>query len=212
MPLPPPDTSRRHVHTRSVRVQSYAREDGLWDLEAELIDVKGYDFKKKGDVLHRAGEPVHHMHLRVTIDAELTIVGAQAAYDAAPYGPECTGIDSAYANLVGMKLLRDFRKQVKERFARTQGCTHMTELAAVLPTVALQTMANKRREAGDPDRRPFQLGGCHALRLDGPVVLEHYPRWHVAPRPGRAPDRLRAATDTSAVPSHPSPIDLTGNT
>jgi len=214
MPLPPPDTSRQHVHTRSVRVHSYAREDGLWDLEAELIDVKGYDFPKKGGVMHRAGKPVHHMHLRVTIDSELTIVGALAAYDAAPYGSECTAIDSAYGNLVGMNLLRDFRKQVKERFFRTQGCTHMTELAAVLPTVALQTMAHKRREnaVGGPERRPFQLDGCHALRVDGPVVLEHYPRWHVAARPGRAPGGARSADDASSVSSHSSPIDLTGNT
>jgi len=197
MPLPTPETSRRHLHTRSIRVQSYAREDGLWDLEAELIDVKGYDFKKKGDVLHPAGQPIHHMHLRVTIDDELTIVSAQAAYDAAPYGTECTRIDSAYAGLAGLNLLRDFRRQVKERFARTAGCTHMTELAQVLPTVAIQTMAGRRRSEAAPERRPFQLGGCHAQRLDGPVVREHYPRWYV---PSRAP--ASGPEDAPTVSSH----------
>ena len=27
--------SRRHVHTRSIRVDAYARDDGLWDLDLE---------------------------------------------------------------------------------------------------------------------------------------------------------------------------------
>ena len=33
--------SRRHVHTRSIRVDAYARDDGLWDLEAVLADLPG---------------------------------------------------------------------------------------------------------------------------------------------------------------------------
>ena len=51
----------------------------------------------------------------------------------------------------------------------------MTELSQVLPTAAVQTMANQRRQESNPNRRPFQLDGCHALRTDGPVVAEHYP-------------------------------------
>src|SRR3546814_10599189 len=72
----------------------------------------------------------------------------------------------------------------KDRFARVAGCTHMTELSYVLPTVAVQTMSNRRRQeqATDPQRKPFQLSGCHALRLDGPVAKEFYPQWYVAPK------------------------------
>src|SRR3546814_4257121 len=76
-----------------------------------------------------------------------------------------------------MNLLRNCRQAGKDRFGRTAGCTHMTELSYVLPTVAVQTMANRRRkeqEAGQGQRRPFQLEGCHALRLDGPVAREFY--------------------------------------
>lgn len=184
MPLPAPQTPRQPLHTRSIRVQAYGRDDGLWDLEAELIDVKSYDFMRRDGRTHRAGEPVHHMHLRVTIDDTYTIVAAQAAYDAAPYGANCTAIDAAYGDLVGMNLLKNFRAQVKERFSKTEGCTHMTELSLVLPTTAVQAMSGRRRERqaaeeaeGNP-KRPFQLDGCHALRTDGPVVREHYPRWY----------------------------------
>lgn len=178
MPLPSPDVSRHPLHTRSIRVQSYGREDGLYDLEAELIDIKGYDFPKRNGEIFKAGDPIHHLHLRITIDEQFNIVAAIAVYDAAPYGAACTEIDEAYGGLVGLNLLKGFRNRVKERFGRVQGCTHMTELSQVLPTAAVQTMANRRRETVNEDQRPFQLDGCHALRTDGIVVLEYYPRWY----------------------------------
>lgn len=190
MPLPPPDTVREPLHTRSIRVQAFARDDGQWDLDAELIDIKAYDFPESDGTVHRAGEPVHHMHLRVTFDESYTITAAVAAYDAAPYGPYCTAIAPDYGDLVGMNLLRKFRDAVKARFGRVAGCTHLSELTYVLPTVAIQSMAQKRRlQAEKPAqpgaKRPFQLDGCHALRVDGPVAKEFYPQWYVSPRQAR---------------------------
>lgn len=178
MPLSEPACSRQPVHTRSIRVQTYARDDGQWDLEAELIDTKAYDFPLHGGSVRHAGDPIHHMLLRVTIDAQFTITDAEVAYEAAPYGEFCSAIAPDYRHLVGLNLLQQFRQQVRERFGRTAGCTHVTELTNVLPTVAVQTMAGRRRQ--NPDgQRPFQLDGCHALRLDGPVVRTHYAPWYV---------------------------------
>jgi len=186
MPLPAPQTARTPLHTRSVRVNAFARADDLLDLEAELVDVKPYDFPTSRGV-HRAGEPVHHMWLRVTVAHDYTITDAVAHYDAAPYGSQCMAIAPDYSGLVGMNLLRGFRVAVKERFARVAGCTHMSELAAVLPTAAIQARAGDRHKAEadqaalHPGKRPFQLGACHALRLDGSVVREFYPRWYANP-------------------------------
>lgn len=185
MPLPSSDIAREPLHTRSIRVNSYARADGQWDLEAELIDTKAYDFEKRhGTATHHAGQPIHHMHLRITINAQFVITAAVAAYDAAPYEENCTCIAPDYQALVGMNLLRNFRQVVKDRFARVAGCTHLTELSHVLPTVAVQTMSSQRRqeEQNDPHTKPFQLSGCHALRLNGPVVQEYYPQWYVMPK------------------------------
>ncbi|MBV2180165.1 MAG: DUF2889 domain-containing protein [Castellaniella sp.] len=177
MPLSAAACPREPLHHRSIRVQSYAREDGLWDLEAELIDTKSYDFPIRDGQVHPAGAPVHHMHLRVTIDDRFTITDAEVAYDAAPYGEFCSAIAPDYRRLVGLNLLNQFRKHVRERFGRTAGCTHVTELTNVLPTAAVQTMAGRRRQ--NPDgQRPFQLDGCHALRVDGPVVQRHYAPWY----------------------------------
>jgi len=185
MSLPAPEIEREPLHTRTVRVDAYARADGQWDLDAELIDIKHYDFPIRKELgMHRAGDPVHHMFLRITFDDTFTITAAQASYGAAPYGGHCTAITPEYEALVGMNLLKGFRDTVKRRFARTAGCTHMTELSYVLPTVAVQSMAGKRREAqdkGNETKRPFQLEGCHALRLDGAVAKEFYPKWYVTP-------------------------------
>jgi len=183
MPLPAPQIARTPLHTRTIRVNAFAREDDLLDLEAELVDVKAYDFPASRGI-HRAGQPIHDMWLRVTVDRDYTITDAVAHYDAAPYGPNCMAITPDYRGLVGMNLLRGFRLAVKERFGRVAGCTHMSELAAVLPTAAIQARSGERRKSvqDNQDKRPFQLDACHALRLDGPVAREFYPRWYVAPR------------------------------
>lgn len=181
MPLSEPSCSRKPMHNRSIQVHSFERDDGLWDVEAELIDSKAYDFTRSSGVVRHAGEAFHHMHMRVTIDASYLIHDAVVTYDAAPFGERCTSISDQYRDLIGMNLLKNFRQQVKERFARTDGCTHMTELAAVLPTAAVQTMTGQRRGNKDSTKRPFQLDGCHAWRLDGEVTKEHYPQWYVLP-------------------------------
>ena len=182
MPLPEPTCRRKPMHNRSYQVHSFEREDGLWDIEAELMDSKAYEFTRSSGVVRRVGEPFHHMHMRVTIDSTYLIHDAMVVYDAAPFDEQCTSISDQYRDLIGMNLLKNFRHQVKERFARTDGCTHMTELAAVLPTAAVQTMTAQRRSSnGASTRRPFQLDGCHAWRLDGEVTKEHYPQWYVLP-------------------------------
>ncbi len=186
MSLPAPEVEREALHTRTVRVDAFSRADGQWDLEAELVDFKHYDFPLRNpeDGVRRAGDPVHHMRLRVTFDESFTITAAQASYEAAPYDRHCSAIEPEYEGLVGLNLLKGFRDAVKRRFSRTAGCTHMTELSYVLPTVAVQSLSGRRREheeSGDENTRPFQLEGCHALRLDGPVVKEFYPRWYVTP-------------------------------
>jgi len=183
MSLPSPETSRKHLHTRSIRVQAYERDDGLVDLDAELIDFKGYDFERTGGLTVKAGDYVHHMLLRITVDDAYTIVDAHADYAASPY-LTCATITPEYRDLIGMSLVKNFRGQVKARFGRTAGCTHMTELSLVLPTAAIQANAGRRRkqQAEDPTQRPFQLDGCHALSTKGPEVLRFYPQWYTGGR------------------------------
>lgn len=189
-------SSRRHVHSRSITVDAFARDDGLWDLEARLLDTKSRDFHLATGV-RRAGEPMHDMHLRVTIDTRLNVVEAEARSDRVPYPGHCEAIGPDYRQLVGLNLAKDFRRQLRERLGGVRGCTHLTELAGVLPSAAVQAFANEvfqTRDAAHPghhsdDRKPFQLDRCHALRTDGAAVATYYPRWY------RAPEALTASDD-----------------
>ncbi len=175
--------ARRHVHTRSIRADVFAREDGLWDLEAELVDTKPRDFALQSGV-RPAGVPIHRMQLTVTIDTRFDIVGASARSVDHPYPGHCAAIEPAYARLVGLNLMRGFKRAVRERLGGVAGCTHLTELTDVLPTAAVQAFAGEvdlDAPHGDAERMPFQLDRCHALRTDGPAVARFYPRWYRRP-------------------------------
>ena len=179
MALPPPSVARQPLHRRVVRVDAFRREDGLFDLEARLTDTKSYAV----DLLsgpREAGDPVHDMLLRVTIDAQFTIVGVETDSERVPNVGVCEAVGPKYARLVGLNLLRRFRKQVQARLGRTEGCTHLSELATVLPTAALQSIAHLVRPI-DPlsSEPPFYIGQCHAYERSGELVRRHYPQWFV---------------------------------
>jgi hypothetical protein len=169
--------ARHLVHTRSIQVEAYLRDDKLWDLVATVRDVKEKDVPLEGGV-RRAGEAFHDMELTVTIDPRMEIVAARASTKAGPFMGDCDSFPEAYQQLVGLNLLQGFRAAVRERLGGNQGCTHITELAGVLPTAAIQAFSG---EMTRPDRidgsMPKHLDRCRALRLDGPVVARLYPRW-----------------------------------
>ncbi|HYN12213.1 MAG TPA: DUF2889 domain-containing protein [Burkholderiales bacterium] len=179
MPLPVPDVERELTHTRRVRYEGYKRADGLWDIEAHLSDVKSHDFRLKTGV-RRAGQPIHEMWLRLTIDRRLEVVDAVASSDAVPYPGSCETIAPAYRKLIGLNLARSFRKNVKEIFGGVRGCTHLTEMLDGLPTAAIQTFAGEVQEDRGDGTRPFQLDQCHALETSSDTVKKWYPKWHRA--------------------------------
>lgn len=145
-----------------------------------LEDVKTRDVPM-ADGIRRAGEPIHELHLRLVVDASLTIVSAGSETRWMPYDGVCNTHDDIYARLAGLNLARGFRKALLERVGGVQGCTHLTELAQVLPTAVIQAFAGEVIDTqGTADVRPFQIDRCHALRSDGETVRLHYPRWYRA--------------------------------
>ncbi|WP_277186047.1 DUF2889 domain-containing protein [Caballeronia sp. BR00000012568055] len=184
MPLSPP-VSRKLRHQRVIRLEAFERDDGLWDIEARLTDEKPRDFPLATGVRPN-GLPIHELWLRITIDRKLTIVDAEASSVWSPYGQQCAESNSAYRSLIGLNLLQNFRREANKLLRGVVGCTHLTEMCAVLPTAAVQAFAGDvwKIEDGNPftghsakDQPPFQLGQCHALRFDGPAVREFHPRW-----------------------------------
>ena len=177
MPLPVTDVERELRHTRRVRYEGYKRADGLWDLEAHLTDTKSHDNPMKTGV-RRAGQPIHEMWLRLTIDRHLNILAASASSDAVPYPGGCETIAPAYRRLVGLNLARDFRRGVRKLFGDVKGCTHLTEMLGGFPTAAIQTFAGEMPEERADGRKPFQLDQCHALDTHGETVRKWYPKWY----------------------------------
>lgn len=189
MPLPLAAPTRQLKHRRSIDVTVHARGNGLWEVDAEIRDIKTRDAQLAGGI-RPAGEPIHDMLLRIVVDERFNIVEAGSETRAMPYPGQCDDLGDTYARLVGLNLLKGFRQEVKERLGGTSGCTHLTELTQVLPTAVVQAFAGdvlNTREDTASEAPPFQLDRCHALRRDGPAVAQFYPRWHRPAKPVPSP-------------------------
>ena len=182
MPLPDP-VPRTHLHIRDVQCRGYLREDGLWDIEGRMVDTKTYSFpnRHRGEVM--AGEPVHEMWLRLTIDDSMLIHEVEVVTEHGPF-EMCPAIADNFKRLEGLAIGPGFRRAVRARVGGTQGCTHLVELIDPIATTAFQTMTARQHstETGarpDDERdRPRFLGTCHALANDSPVVREHWPEFY----------------------------------
>ena len=184
MPLSVPAIPRQPLHHRDISVRGYKREDGLFDIEGHLHDTKAMDFNVASGQ-RKAGESLHSMWLRITIDRTMTIVDAEAATDAMPYVGYCDQIAPDYKKLIGLAIRPGFSSRVKALLGGTGGCTHITDLVGIVATTAFQTIAGQGFQmTGD---KPFQLDRCHALALTAPAVARYYPQWYKGDQPSASP-------------------------
>ena len=137
--LSTPKVERELVHQRRIMLNGYVRNDGLFDIEAELTDHKTYPFPSdfRGEVTPDL--PVHHMILRITITKERVITAAQAITVTGPYAI-CPKANEVFDELVGLKIAPGWRRQVQAAIGGRHGCTHITELLGPVATIAYQTM------------------------------------------------------------------------
>lgn len=172
----PARVKRKPLHRRSFDCTGYQRDDGLLDVEVTMVDTKPDDFPLTR-CIRMGGQPMHHMALRVTVDADYRVVHAVANSLATPYPGVCDTIGASYRQIVGLNLLEGFRSTVNTLFGGVAGCSHLTEMLYLVPTLAIQSRVEERWRRRDNGQRPFEINGCHALREDGEVVREVYPRW-----------------------------------
>lgn len=181
-----PAPSRQHIHTRQVHCCGYRRDDGLWDIEGHLSDTKTYAFDNDYRGRIEAGDPVHDMWVRVTVDDNLIVRRVEAVIDKSPFAV-CPAITPSFARLEGLSIRPGFLSQVRERLGGIEGCTHLVELMGPIATTAYQTIYPYRRRLtqvpGDappqpPKERPRLIGTCHAFRSDGEVVKRLWPDYY----------------------------------
>ncbi len=193
MPLSPP-AARTKLHTRTIVIDGYERDDGNFDVEAHLTDTKtfGFDSGIRGHV--QPGEPLHNMFVRLTFDPRMTILAAEAVTEAGPY-PICGGGAASYANLVGLRIRPGFLREANSRMAGPNGCTHLREMLQEIATTALQTMwparsrlraetkeeAEAREKANDARDAARMLNTCHAYSAEREVVEQRWPHLFTGP-------------------------------
>jgi len=176
MPLSAP-VPRKASHIRRVIYQGYEREDGLWDMEAELHDSKAHDmpsFRHQG--VRLAGDPIHHMWLRVTIDRKLVVHAIEAAMDAHPL-QDCPQARPALQGMVGACMARGWRQAIAQHMGGVASCTHLRELLFNMATAAFQTLP-AAFGGGDPDTPPRHLGQCTGWDFEGNGVKEYFPQFY----------------------------------
>ncbi len=184
MSLPDP-SARKPLHTRRISFEGFLRDDGLWDIDAELRDSKSYPIHmhERGELA--PGDAIHHMRIRVTVDDSLKIVAIQTAMDSAPFS-ECQAAVDPMAKLIGVTLGAGWRKAIEGAIGGIAGCTHLRELLFNVATAAFQTipvyLAQQAKAGGerrDPDApAPYYLDKCMSWDVGGPVVQRLMPLFY----------------------------------
>ena len=183
MPLPP-TVEREELHLRRIEMRGYRRCDGLYDIEARLVDTKSHTFQRdEGSIF--AGVPLHDMWLRLVVDEDLLVHDAMGVTDASPH-PICPEATAVLARVKGLRIAAGWSRAIKERFAGAQGCTHLTELLGPLATTAYQTLSPlrlSREEVLDREGRPIKIDSCYAYGSQRAVVLRRWPAFYDGPEP-----------------------------
>jgi len=173
MPLSEP-ADRELLHLRDISLRGYRRADGLFDVEAEILDTKNYDFSVSGRAIG-AGEPLHNMILRITVDTSLIIVDAEAVTHAGPFAI-CGGGAATFSRLKGLAIRAGFMREANARLGGIEGCTHIRELLQQMATVAYQTsFVLPSRQSDDAVVADRMVNSCHAYSSAGPIVRQRWP-------------------------------------
>jgi hypothetical protein len=94
--------------------------------------------------------------------------------------------------LIGLRISPGFTQRVRELFAGSAGCTHITELLGPIATTAYQTITGHMlMEPGsqgwaDPRMRTMAtalVDSCHVWRRDSEVVRAHFPELNRSNKP-----------------------------
>jgi Protein of unknown function (DUF2889) len=183
MPLPVP-VARREIHHRAIDMKAYAREDGLYDIEAHLVDRKPFAFQRISTPEPLpAGQPLHDMWIRLTVDDQYFVRGIEAASDVTPYGL-CKEAESTLAVLIGERIASGWSSKVKQRLRGAASCTHLMEMLIPMATTAFQGIRALERDHTvpvDPATVKVDLDSCYAYARHRDVVKLYWPQ-HYRPR------------------------------
>jgi len=155
------------VSERTIMMTAYAAGDEV-EVVGRLTDARVRTFPDGPT------SPIHDMELRLAIRREdYVIVGVKAKMFFTPH-LDCTDIEPAFDQLLGVSVARGYSKTVQELLGRQRGCSHLEFLARAMGTVALQGIATSHGlEKSDEDGPaeylpgPWMKNTCHLWAEDG---------------------------------------------
>ena len=186
--LPEP-VSRRPVHTRKLSFEGFLRDDGLWDIDCTLSDTKSAPIQMRERGLLPAGEPIHLLRVRLTVDDGFTIRAVQTAAIHTPFDECQVPAEAPMQKLVGLTMGPGWRRAIDGAIGGVAGCTHLRELVFNAATAAFQMIPHYRAtQRGQRDdtppadgKPPFYMGHCMTWSFEGPVVQRLAPQFYRGP-------------------------------
>jgi hypothetical protein len=170
------------LHRRTIDLQVWARDEHF------VVIGTLHDQRPWADGVTGVRD-LHRMELAILVRrADLVIIDAAADMRAYPHA-ECTQIEPAFNDLVGLSVARGYTRSVQDRFGRQRGCSHLEFLARALGPVVIQAItssASQRRQRGEPTEefgsmgRQILVNTCHVWADDGPGLAKIELGW----RPG----------------------------
>ncbi len=199
MALPPP-APRDEIHLRRIELRGYRRHDGLYDIEARMVDTKTSDLTLPEGRTVPAAEALHDMSIRMVVDEDLKVIDIVASTDASPFDI-CTEATATLQTMKGMRIAAGWSAAVREKLAGRKGCTHLTELLTPLATVAFQTLSQRRQSQPTPvdaNGRPLKIDSCYAYASDREVVQRRWPMHYDGAEARPSSETDRGPTGSSA--------------
>jgi hypothetical protein len=176
-------SARRLMHTRKIDINGWLRDDGLWDIEATLLDTKPFVFHDLMRGPMEPGRPMHSMRLTLTLDDSYVIRQVAVDMPGVPF-PSCPEVVRSLDPLIGAQVGSGWRATIRALIPRLSTCTHVAELLIPMASAAYQTMAfgkdidnSGRVEGVDTSSKPLFVDGCHSWRTDGPNIARFYPQF-----------------------------------
>jgi hypothetical protein len=174
-----PGASRRELHRRQVDSRFYERSDGLYEVEASLVDTKSEPFLGLLATAPIApGDALHDIVVTLMLDEAMVVLQARLEMRSTPF-KRCGGVVDTMAPLRGLQIGTGWNRQVRERLGGSASCAHVVELLSQMATTAYQGLSARRMPRMHlPESEPLRrarVDSCYAFAANGEVVGALWP-------------------------------------
>tara|TARA_B100001559_G_C16412896_1_gene581237 strand:- start:431 stop:991 length:561 start_codon:yes stop_codon:yes gene_type:complete len=181
MPLSKSKHQRELLHTRDIEVRGFKRDDGLYEVEGFVKDIRTKKYMNQWIEIP-AGEPMHYMQSRLAIDSNYIVKEIEVSSDSHPYPGLCNKVVANFDVLIGSKIGGGWKKTIKDKLGGIKGCTHIAELLLVpVATTAYLTiyLDNNDIQVTDSDEEiePGFIDSCYSLSSSGEVVKKQWSKF-----------------------------------